>query len=110
MFLSHYNYDTLDNCCKIIYANVLDQFFLYFMFTVYYVPCIYCAFSFCFTPLFSCPLLYCRMLQEDLTDEMVVLAKQLKEGSLMMSQSLQNTEKVRFLGLNILCMVVTLLH
>ncbi|WVZ09827.1 hypothetical protein V8G54_014357 [Vigna mungo] len=34
-----------------------------------------------------------RMLQEDLTDEMVVLAKQLKESSLMMSQSLQNTEK-----------------
>jgi len=37
------------------------------------------------------------MLQEDLTDEMVVLAKQLKESSLMMSQSLQNTEKVRFI-------------
>ncbi|KAK8471114.1 hypothetical protein PHAVU_003G138826 [Phaseolus vulgaris] len=35
-----------------------------------------------------------RMLQEDLTDEMVVLAKQLKESSLMMSQSLQNTEKI----------------
>jgi len=50
------------------------------------------------------------MLQEDLTDEMVVLAKQLKESSLMMSQSLQNTEKVRFLGLNILCMVITFLH
>ncbi|KAG4959149.1 hypothetical protein JHK87_035782 [Glycine soja] len=35
-----------------------------------------------------------RMLQDNLTDEMVVLAKQLKESSLMMSQSLQNTEKV----------------
>ncbi|KAL2582808.1 hypothetical protein AAZV13_14G030300 [Glycine max] len=35
-----------------------------------------------------------RKLQEDLTDEMVVLAKQLKESSLTMSQSLQNTEKV----------------
>ncbi|KAG4402816.1 hypothetical protein GLYMA_02G282202v4 [Glycine max] len=34
-----------------------------------------------------------RKLQEDLTDEMVVLAKQLKESSLTMSQSLQNTEK-----------------
>jgi len=34
------------------------------------------------------------MLQDNLTDEMVVLAKQLKESSLMMSQSLQNTEKV----------------
>ncbi|KAL5149440.1 hypothetical protein HKD37_13G036267 [Glycine soja] len=35
-----------------------------------------------------------RMLQDNLTDEMVVLAKQLKESSLMMSQSLQNTEKI----------------
>ncbi|XP_028787300.1 uncharacterized protein LOC114743264 isoform X1 [Neltuma alba] len=35
-----------------------------------------------------------RKLQDDLTDEMVVLAKQLKENSLMMSQSLQNTEKI----------------
>lgn len=35
-----------------------------------------------------------RKLQEDLTDEMVVLARQLKESSLMMSQSLQNTEKI----------------
>ncbi|XP_027332838.1 uncharacterized protein LOC113847768 [Abrus precatorius] len=35
-----------------------------------------------------------RKLQEDLTDEMVVLAKQLKESSLMMNQSLQNTEKI----------------
>ncbi|KAF5730643.1 hypothetical protein HS088_TW19G00235 [Tripterygium wilfordii] len=35
-----------------------------------------------------------RKLQEDLTDEMVVLARQLKEGSLMMSQSVQNTEKI----------------
>ncbi|KAL5125742.1 hypothetical protein HKD37_02G005901 [Glycine soja] len=34
-----------------------------------------------------------RKLQEDLTDDMVVLAKQLKESSLTMSQSLQNTEK-----------------
>lgn len=36
-----------------------------------------------------------RKLQEDLTDEMVVLARQLKESSLMLSQSVQNTEKVR---------------
>ncbi|KAK7256131.1 hypothetical protein RIF29_29566 [Crotalaria pallida] len=35
-----------------------------------------------------------RKLQEDLTDEMVVLAKQLKESSLVMNQSLQNTEKI----------------
>ncbi|XP_041019221.1 uncharacterized protein LOC121261108 [Juglans microcarpa x Juglans regia] len=35
-----------------------------------------------------------RKLQEDLTDEMVGLAKQLKDSSLMMSQSVQNTEKV----------------
>ncbi|KAF7806706.1 Vesicle transport protein USE1 [Senna tora] len=35
-----------------------------------------------------------RKLQDDLTDEMVVLAKQLKESSLMMSQSIQNTEKI----------------
>ena len=35
-----------------------------------------------------------RKLQDDLTDEMVGLAQQLKESSLMMSQSLQNTEKV----------------
>uniref|UniRef100_A0A7N2KWY9 Uncharacterized protein n=1 Tax=Quercus lobata TaxID=97700 RepID=A0A7N2KWY9_QUELO len=33
-------------------------------------------------------------LQEDLTDEMVGLARQLKESSLMMSNSLQNTEKI----------------
>ncbi|XP_030545448.1 uncharacterized protein LOC115751643 isoform X2 [Rhodamnia argentea] len=33
-------------------------------------------------------------LQEDLTDEMVGLARQLKESSLVMSQSLQNTEKI----------------
>lgn len=96
MFLSHYNYNTLDNCCKIIYANISDQFFLYCKFTVYML-CSYCTFPFSFTLLFSCPLLYSRMLQEDLTDEMVVLAKQLKESSLMMSQSLQNTEKVQFL-------------
>ncbi|KAJ0971216.1 hypothetical protein J5N97_019175 [Dioscorea zingiberensis] len=35
-----------------------------------------------------------RKLQEDLTDEMVVLAHQLKESSLMMNQSLQDTEKI----------------
>ncbi|KAK9275794.1 hypothetical protein L1049_023063 [Liquidambar formosana] len=35
-----------------------------------------------------------RKLQEDLTDEMVDLAQQLKESSLVMSQSLQNTEKI----------------
>ncbi|THG04058.1 hypothetical protein TEA_004731 [Camellia sinensis var. sinensis] len=35
-----------------------------------------------------------RKLQDDLTDEMVGLAQQLKESSLMMSQSLQNTEKI----------------
>ncbi|GAV59719.1 Use1 domain-containing protein [Cephalotus follicularis] len=35
-----------------------------------------------------------RKLQEDLTDEMVGLAQQLKESSLMMSHSLQNTEKI----------------
>ncbi|CAN1346448.1 hypothetical protein LINPERPRIM_LOCUS40764 [Linum perenne] len=35
-----------------------------------------------------------RKLQEDLTDEMVVLARQLKESSLMMSQSVQGAEKV----------------
>ncbi|KAL6516150.1 hypothetical protein OROGR_019455 [Orobanche gracilis] len=34
-----------------------------------------------------------RKLQEDLTDEMVGLARQLKEGSLMMNQSIKNTEK-----------------
>ncbi|KAL8167337.1 hypothetical protein V2J09_008836 [Rumex salicifolius] len=33
-------------------------------------------------------------LQEDLTDEMVGLARQLKESSLMMSRSVQNTEKI----------------
>ncbi|XP_065851709.1 uncharacterized protein [Euphorbia lathyris] len=36
-----------------------------------------------------------RQLQDDLTDEMVGLAQQLKESSLLMSQSLQNTEKAR---------------
>lgn len=36
-----------------------------------------------------------RKLQEDLTDEMVGLARQLKERSLMISQSVENTEKVR---------------
>ncbi|CAH8272515.1 unnamed protein product [Arabidopsis lyrata] len=35
-----------------------------------------------------------RKLQEDLTDEMVVLARQLKERSQMISQSVQNTEKI----------------
>ncbi|XP_057798041.1 uncharacterized protein LOC131014170 [Salvia miltiorrhiza] len=35
-----------------------------------------------------------RQLQEDLTDEMVGLARQLKESSLMMSQSIKNTEKI----------------
>ncbi|WJX64473.1 hypothetical protein P8452_49250 [Trifolium repens] len=35
-----------------------------------------------------------RKLQDDLTDEMVMLAKQLKESSLMMSQSVKNTEKI----------------
>ncbi|KAF5192327.1 Membrane fusion protein use1 [Thalictrum thalictroides] len=35
-----------------------------------------------------------RKLQEDLTDEMVGLARQLKESSLMMNQSLQDTEKL----------------
>jgi SNARE protein 1 len=35
-----------------------------------------------------------RKLQEDLTDEMVGLARQLKESSLMMNQSVKNTEKI----------------
>ncbi|KMT13003.1 hypothetical protein BVRB_4g087180 [Beta vulgaris subsp. vulgaris] len=35
-----------------------------------------------------------RKLQEDLTDEMVGMAKQLKHSSLLMSQSLQNAEKI----------------
>ncbi|XP_059670161.1 uncharacterized protein LOC132315776 [Cornus florida] len=35
-----------------------------------------------------------RKLQEDLTDEMVGLARQLKESSLIMSQSVKNTEKI----------------
>ncbi|GMN62084.1 hypothetical protein TIFTF001_031168 [Ficus carica] len=34
-----------------------------------------------------------RKLQEDLTDEMVVLARQLKEGSLLVNRSLQDSEK-----------------
>ncbi|KAL6600294.1 hypothetical protein ACP70R_045094 [Stipagrostis hirtigluma subsp. patula] len=34
-----------------------------------------------------------RKLQEDLTNEMVVLARQLKESSLMMNQSVQETDK-----------------
>jgi SNARE protein 1 len=35
-----------------------------------------------------------RKLQEDLTDEMVELARQLKESSLTMHQSVQETEKI----------------
>ncbi|KAF3452883.1 hypothetical protein FNV43_RR03316 [Rhamnella rubrinervis] len=35
-----------------------------------------------------------RKLQDDLTDEMVGLARQLKESSLMMSRSVQDTEKI----------------
>ncbi|KAJ9689377.1 hypothetical protein PVL29_014859 [Vitis rotundifolia] len=35
-----------------------------------------------------------RKLQDDLTDEMVGLAKQLKQSSLLMSRSIQNTEKI----------------
>ncbi|GJZ32730.1 vesicle transport protein, Use1 [Tanacetum coccineum] len=35
-----------------------------------------------------------RKLQEDLTDEMVELAQQLKESTLMMNQSIKNTEKI----------------
>ncbi|XP_077234367.1 uncharacterized protein LOC143876542 isoform X2 [Tasmannia lanceolata] len=35
-----------------------------------------------------------RKLQEDLTDEMVGLAQQLKESSLLMNQSLEGTEKI----------------
>lgn len=35
-----------------------------------------------------------RKLQEDLTDEMVELARQLKESTLMMNQSIKNTEKI----------------
>ncbi|KAL7587940.1 hypothetical protein Lser_V15G39070 [Lactuca serriola] len=35
-----------------------------------------------------------RKLQEDLTDEMVILARQLKESTLMMNQSIKNTEKI----------------
>ncbi|XP_073139297.1 uncharacterized protein [Henckelia pumila] len=37
---------------------------------------------------------YAEILQEDLTDEMVVLARQLKESGLVMNQSIQNTEKI----------------
>lgn len=40
-----------------------------------------------------------RKLQEDLTDGMVDLAMQLKESSLLMSQSIKNTEKVSFIVL-----------
>ncbi|GJU51697.1 vesicle transport protein, Use1, partial [Tanacetum coccineum] len=35
-----------------------------------------------------------KKLQEDLTDEMVELAQQLKESTLMMNQSIKNTEKI----------------
>ncbi|KAJ0532143.1 putative vesicle transport protein, Use1 [Helianthus annuus] len=35
-----------------------------------------------------------RKLQEDLTDEMVGLARQLKESTLMMNQSIKNIEKI----------------
>ncbi|KAM6544492.1 hypothetical protein CsatB_025228 [Cannabis sativa] len=35
-----------------------------------------------------------RKLQEDLTDEMVGLARQLKESSILVSQSVQNSEKI----------------
>ncbi|KAL3502266.1 hypothetical protein ACH5RR_036715 [Cinchona calisaya] len=35
-----------------------------------------------------------RKLQEDLTDEMVDLARQLKESSILMNQSVKNTEKL----------------
>jgi len=35
-----------------------------------------------------------RKLQEDLTDEMVDLARQLKESSMLMNQSVQDTEKI----------------
>jgi SNARE protein 1 len=35
-----------------------------------------------------------RKLQEDLTDEMVELARQLKESSLMMNQYVQEMEKI----------------
>lgn len=34
-------------------------------------------------------------IQDDLTDEMVLLARQLKQSSLMMSQSVQNADKFR---------------
>ncbi|XP_048500494.1 uncharacterized protein LOC104893693 isoform X3 [Beta vulgaris subsp. vulgaris] len=45
-----------------------------------------------------------RKLQEDLTDEMVGMAKQLKHSSLLMSQSLQNAEKVK-----LCCLIMVLL-
>ncbi|THU68880.1 hypothetical protein C4D60_Mb08t08520 [Musa balbisiana] len=35
-----------------------------------------------------------RKLQEDLTDDLVALARQLKEGSLMINRSVQDTEKI----------------
>ncbi|XP_073040657.1 uncharacterized protein [Primulina eburnea] len=35
-----------------------------------------------------------RILQENLTDEMVLLARQLKESGIVMSQSIQNTENI----------------
>lgn len=35
-----------------------------------------------------------RKLQEDLTDDLVALARQLKEGSLLINRSVQDTEKI----------------
>ena len=49
-----------------------------------------------------------RKLQEDLTDEMVGLARQLKERSLVMSQSVKNTEKVSFQ--NLLCFEILVIE
>ncbi|KAL2944113.1 Vesicle transport protein USE1 [Bienertia sinuspersici] len=46
-----------------------------------------------------------RKLQEDLTDEMVGMARQLKESSLLMSRSLQNAEKDHDVLLNLLLLV-----
>lgn len=47
-----------------------------------------------------------RKLQEDLTDEMVGLARQLKESSLVMSRSLENTEKVSYTLLSLLLFLI----
>ncbi|KAF3456637.1 hypothetical protein FNV43_RR01291 [Rhamnella rubrinervis] len=46
-----------------------------------------------------------RKLQDDLTDEMVGLARQLKERSLMMSRSVQDTEKVTPISISELILV-----